>query len=125
MSAYPSRRELLAGALGVVPALCATRPVGTLVDTHVHLFSCDPARFPYPPDAPYKPAPQPLEDYLKLVEAARIDHTVIVHPEPYQDDHRYLEYCFAHEPSPAYFKGTCLFDPIAPRTPERIESLVS
>jgi len=50
---------------------------------------------------------------------------VIVHPEPYQDDHRYLEYCFAHEPSPAYFKGTCLFDPIAPRTPERIESLVT
>ena len=44
--------------------------------------------------------------------------------EPYQDDHRYLEYCFAHEPSPGYFKGTCLFDPIDPKTPARMEELM-
>jgi predicted TIM-barrel fold metal-dependent hydrolase len=125
MSVNLSRRELLAGALGTVPALCATRPAGTLVDTHVHLFASDPQRFPYAPDAPYKPAPQPVEDYTKVVAAARIDHTVIVHPEPYQDDHRYLEYCFAHEPSPGYFKGTCLFDPVAPKTPERLTALVT
>ena len=55
---------------------------------------------------------------------ARIDHTIIVHPEPYQDDHRYLEYCFQHEPSPGFFKGTCLFDPMAPDTPARMEALV-
>jgi predicted TIM-barrel fold metal-dependent hydrolase len=108
-----------------VPALSAAGPAGTLVDTHVHLFSSDPASFPYPPNAPYKPPPQPLEQYVKTAAAARIDHTIIVHPEPYQDDHRYLEYCFAHEPSPGFFKGTCLFDPIDPRTPARMESLVS
>ena len=124
MSADISRRRLLAGALGAAPALFASRPPGTLVDVHVHLFSADPARFPYPQDAPYQPKPSPLEDYVKVVAAAPIDHTVIVHPEPYQDDHRYLEYCFAHEPSPGYFKGTCLFDPIAPETPERMAALV-
>jgi predicted TIM-barrel fold metal-dependent hydrolase len=125
MPTYRSRRELLAAALAQVSALCATRPAGTLVDTHIHLFSSDPVAFPYPADAPYKPPPQPLEEYVKVVASAHINHTVIVHPEPYQDDHRYLEYCFAHEPSPGYFKGTCLFDPIAPRTPERIEALVA
>ena len=55
---------------------------------------------------------------------AKIDHAVIVHPEPYQDDHRYLEHCFAHEPSPGFFKGTCLFDPLAPETPARMEALM-
>jgi len=47
-----------------------------------------------------------------------------VHPEPYQDDHRYLEHCFAQEPSPGFFKGTCLFDPIAAETPARMAALV-
>ena len=53
-----------------------------------------------------------------------INHAVIVHPEPYQDDHRYLEYCLAHEPSPGFFKATCLFDPIDPATPKRMQALV-
>src|ERR1051325_1673170 len=95
--------------------------MGLLIDTHVHLF--DPERFPYAPNATYKPPAQPLESYLKFVAQARLDHTIIVHPEPYQDDHRYLEYCFQHEPSPGYFKGTCLFDAIAPDTPARMEAL--
>jgi predicted TIM-barrel fold metal-dependent hydrolase len=103
------------------PALAAARPQGLLIDTHIHLF--DPNRFPYHPNAVYKPPPATLEAYTRLVAEAKLDHTIIVHPEPYQDDHRYLEYCFAHEPSPGYFKGTCLFDPIDPRTPARMVEL--
>ena len=61
---------------------------------------------------------------MKLVEAAGLAHSIIVHPEPYQDDHRYLEYCFAHEPRPGYFKGTCLFDPLREDTPARMRALV-
>ena len=30
----------------------------------------------------------------------------------------------AHEPSPGFFKGTCLFDPIDPETPKRMQALV-
>jgi predicted TIM-barrel fold metal-dependent hydrolase len=111
---------LLAGGA----ALQAARPNGVLIDTHVHLFAGDDQRFPYAPNATYKPPAQPLEAYVAFVRQARLNHTIIVHPEPYQDDHRYLEYCFAHEPSPGYFKGTCLFDPIAPDTPARMEALV-
>src|SRR4029079_18565082 len=97
-------------------------PAELLIDTHVHLF--DPKRFPYAPMATYKPEPQTLESYVAFVRKAGIRHAVIVHPEPYQDDHRYLEYCFQHEPSPGFFKGTCLFDPGAIDTPSRMEALV-
>ena len=95
-----------------------------LIDTHIHLFADDQKRFPYHAAASYKPAPSPLAPYLAFVREAGIDHTIIVHPEPYQDDHSYLEYCFANEPSKMFFKGTCLFDPIAPDTPDRMSDLV-
>jgi len=115
-----TRRELLA----TLPALAAARAAGVLVDTHIHLFASDQSRFPYHPNAPYKPPAQTVEDYGQFAKAARIDHAIIVHPEPYQDDHRYLEYCLAHEPVAGFFKATCLFDPIAPDTPAKMESLV-
>jgi L-fuconolactonase len=97
-------------------------PKGILIETHIHLFAGDP-RFPYN-SASYPPKPEPVEQYVKFAPEAHIDHAVIVHPEPYQDDHRYLEYSFAHEPSPGFFKGTCLFDPIDPETPKRMQELV-
>jgi predicted TIM-barrel fold metal-dependent hydrolase len=115
-----TRREALAAFTAPAGALLAAAAPAT-IETHVHLF--DPARFPYAPDAPYKPAAYTLEEHVKLAEAAGLAHSIIVHPEPYQDDHRYLEYCFAHEPRPGYFKGTCLFDPLREDTPRRMRAL--
>jgi predicted TIM-barrel fold metal-dependent hydrolase len=115
-----TRREALLGFTASASALLAAAAPAT-IETHVHLF--DPERVPYAPDAPYKPAAYTLEDHLKLVEAAGLAHSIIVHPEPYQDDHRYLEYCFAHEPRSGYFKGTCLFDPLREDTPRRMRAL--
>ena len=117
-----SRRAWIAGTLLPLVAR-AERPPGTLIESHVHLFAGDPERFPYNPAA-YKPQPNPLEQWVKFALEARIDHAVIVHPEPYQDDHRYLEYCLAHEPSKGFFKATCLFDPLDPQTPRRMQALV-
>ena len=111
-----SRRELLAAFAAI------GRPQGLIIDTHIHLFA-DQKQFPYHARATYRPPAQPLEEYVKLVRTARIDHTIIVHPEPYQDDHSYLEYCFRNEPSPGFFKGTCLLDPIDPQTPARMGQL--
>src|SRR5260370_33249403 len=121
-----SRRALLgAGAAGAAMSrLMAARPKGRLVETTIHLWAADQTRFPYHPNATYRPAPLPLEKYTAFVRESKLDHTVIVHSEVYQDDHRYLEYCFEYEPSPGFFKGTCLFDPIDPRTPERMQELV-
>lgn len=117
------RREFLLGA-ALASGMSAARPKGLLIDTHVHLFASDSERFPYHKNAAYRPKAAPLEKYSAFVKQAEIDHAVIVHPEPYQDDHSYLEYCFANEPSPGFFKGTCLFDPIDPETPARMAALV-
>ena len=115
-----TRRKALLGAMGAAAGrAAAATPV---IETHVHLF--DPDRVPYAPLAPYKPAAYTLESHLKLVQEAGFAHSVIVHPEPYQDDHRYLEYCFAHEPRPGYFKGTWLYDVNREDTPARLRALV-
>lgn len=113
------------GFLGAATAAAAEirRPAGQLIDTHIHLYAPNKG-FPYHRNDPFNSPPFPLENYIPFAKQARIDHTIIVHPEPYQDDHRYLEYCFKHEPSPGFFKGTCLFDPVAPDTPDRLEAFV-
>ena len=91
-----------------------------VIDTHIHLF--DPARFPYHPSATYKPPAITHEAYLRFAQEAGIAHAVIVHPEPYQDDHSYLEFCFDQDKR-RFFKGSCLFDIVDPRTPGRMEAL--
>jgi predicted TIM-barrel fold metal-dependent hydrolase len=117
-----SRRELLATSL--LPAFArAARPRGVVIESHVHLFADDPKRFPYN-SASYQPRPNPVEAYVKFAVEARLDHAIIVHPEPYQDDHRYLEFCLGQGPTKDFFKGTCLFDPIDPETPKRLQALV-
>ncbi|HEY2018118.1 MAG TPA: amidohydrolase family protein [Bryobacteraceae bacterium] len=117
-----TRRGWIAGALGV-PAWALPQPKGVLIETHVHLFGDDPARFPFS-KASYQPKPNPVEPFVKFAQEAKLDHAVIVHPEPYQDDHRYLEYCLSKEPSKGFFKATCLFDPIDPETPKRMQTLM-
>jgi predicted TIM-barrel fold metal-dependent hydrolase len=114
-----TRRELCLGLAGALQ-LRASAP---LVDTHVHLFADDQKTFPYHANASYRPPAEPLAPYLEFVRMAKIDHVVIVHPEPYQDDHRYLKYCIENEPSKGFFKGTCLFDPLAADTGARMRQL--
>ena len=111
------------GAVGLSAAGLRADAGPVVIETHIHLF--DPRRVPYAADAPYKPAAFTLEEHVKLAGAAGLAHAIIVHPEPYQDDHRYLEYCLAHEPRPGYFRGTCLFDPFRDDTPSRIRSLAA
>jgi len=107
-----SRRSLLLAAAATEP-----KPI----DTHIHLF--DPKRFPYHPTATYQPPPETLATYAPFA-AGLLSHSIIVHPEPYQDDHRYLEYCFQNEPRKGFFRGTCLFDAFDPGTPARMEALM-
>lgn len=75
----------------------AAPPRTPRVDTHLHCFAGknDP-RFPYHARAPYTPEePAMPEHLLKCMDEAGVDFAVVVHPEPYQDDHRYLEHCLA------------------------------
>src|SRR3954470_5440578 len=91
------------------PVAAAPREAVMVIDTHVHCFAgpAD-ARFPYHPAGPYRPpASATPQDLLRAMDAAGVTGAIIVHPEPYQDDHPYLEYCLAQAPS--RFKGTALF----------------
>src|SRR5437870_2388469 len=53
------RREFIIGALSAGVVRSAPRPPGVLIDSHVHLFADDNARFPLSPLS-YKPKPNPV-----------------------------------------------------------------
>jgi predicted TIM-barrel fold metal-dependent hydrolase len=91
---------------------------------HVHCFAGpDDLRFPYHPQGPYRPVePTPPEHLLRLMAEAGVDYAVVVHPEPYQDDHRYLEHCL--DVGEGKLKGTCLFFADKPGSLERMAELV-
>lgn len=79
------------------------------VDTHLHCFAgTGDARFPYHPRGPYQPAAAATPEHLlKCMDGADVSVAVVVHPEPYQDDHRYLKHCL--QVGGKRLKGTCLF----------------
>lgn len=98
-----------AAAAVVAPRLSAEdAPQPPRIDTHLHCFAGkDDPRFGYHERAPYTPdkAATP-EHLLASMREAGVDHAVVVHPEPYQDDHRYLEHCL--EVGRGKLKGTLL-----------------
>lgn len=115
-----NRRLLLAAAIGGslsasgLTAKAAFKPDRQsdrtpVIDTHLHCFAGrDDERFPYHRRAPYRPAePATPQHLLRCMRAAGVDQAIVVHPEPYQDDHRYLEHCL--DVGAGQLKGTCLF----------------
>ena len=80
-----------------------------VVDTHLHCFDGPHSEsFPYHPRGPYRPAAAATPEHLlRCMDGAGVDYAVVVHPEPYQDDHRYLDHCL--EAGRGRLKGTCLF----------------
>jgi predicted TIM-barrel fold metal-dependent hydrolase len=103
MKNHLTRRETLQAAVATTVAALAGSPVALgfqnqrtpRVDSHLHCFAGqDDSRFPYHERAPYKPEPAATPEHLlSCMRAADVDYAVVVHPEPYQDDHRYLEHC--------------------------------
>ncbi len=94
-----------------------------VVDTHTHCFAgkAD-TRFPYHPRGTYQPEqPTSPEFLLKLMDGAGVDFAVVVHPEPYQDDHRYLEHCLAV--GKGRLKGTLLVFADRPGSMEKLPDL--
>jgi predicted TIM-barrel fold metal-dependent hydrolase len=109
-----SRRDFFAtaGALAAPSLLAAEqtpKKLPPVIDTHLHCFAGpSDKRFPYHARAPYRPEKAATPEHLlKCMDGAGVDFTVVVHPEPYQDDHRYLEHCL--RVGGKRVKGTCLF----------------
>ncbi len=90
------------------PAGGATASTVPRIDCHLHCFAgeSDP-RFPYHASAPYRPAEAATPEHLlSCMDGAGVYSAIVVHPEPYQDDHRYLEHCL--EVGAGRLKGTAL-----------------
>jgi predicted TIM-barrel fold metal-dependent hydrolase len=94
-----------------------------IVDTHLHCFAGnnDP-RFPYHPRGPYQPAAKASpEQLLNCMDGAGVNYAIVVHPEPYQDDHRYLEHCL--EVGKGRLKGVCLVFADQPKSMAQLPAL--
>ena len=99
-----------------------------IIEWNTHIFSPDLDRYPFHPMAAYTPdvsdrAPDPFGAYMAHMAREGIDRAVLVHPEPYGDDHRLILACLDREPD--RFKGTCLFYPKDPDAPRKMEDLVA
>ncbi len=99
-----------------------------IIEWNAHMFSRDVQRYPFHPQAAYVPdvtqlADDPLADYLRRMEREGIDRAVLVHPEPYGDDHRLLLDCLRREPE--RLRGACLFYPKDPDAPRKLAALVA
>jgi predicted TIM-barrel fold metal-dependent hydrolase len=131
MSLPISRRRFLAQAAAVPVAAGATlghaaqvQPRVLVVDTHLHCFAgVNDKRFPYHARAPYRPEEvSSPEHLLRCMEGAGVDYAIVVHPEPYQDDHRYLEHCV--QVGKGKLKGTALVFADRPGSTAQLPNLV-
>jgi predicted TIM-barrel fold metal-dependent hydrolase len=98
-----------------------------IVEWGAHMFSRDQHRFPFHAQATYTPdesalLDDPLADYLEYMRSDGIDRAVLVHPEPYGDDHSLLLECLEREPE--RLRGVSLFYPKDPGAPHKLAELV-
>lgn len=105
----------------------ACKPTAPVIEWNAHIFSPDLTRFPFHPQAVYKPdvskqPADPLAAYLKRLDEEKIDRAVIVHPEPYGDDHALILDCLRREPN--RLRGTTLFYPKDTEAPKKLADLV-
>ena len=98
-----------------------------IIEWNAHMFSSNTEMYPFHRRASYTPKPEmqspgPLADYMHRMVEEGIDRAVLVHPEPYGDDHRLALDCVAARPN--LFKTTALFYPKDENAPEKLTELV-
>ena len=113
-----TRRSFAAGAL----ASAAPKAV-PVVDSHMHVWSADPSRFPFA--HPYEPHFKPpataasVETLLDEMQRHGVSHCVLVQVIYYGWDNTYVADCLRRYPQK--FRGQGLIDPTAPDAADRLE----
>lgn len=113
--------------LGEDPVLDKRKSAHLVIEWNAHIFSPDLDLYPFHPQATYRPdtskqPADPLAAYLDQLDLRGIDRAVIVHPEPYGDDHRLILACL--ERYPERLRGTSLFYPGDDQAPQKLKALV-
>jgi len=83
-----------------------------IIDAHAHVWSSDPATYPWQPILAHVPPPTllaPVERMKADMDRAGVDKVVLVQPSVYGWDNRYLMECLAG--APGRFLGICLINP--------------
>ncbi|HAA74463.1 TPA: hypothetical protein DCE37_05000 [Candidatus Latescibacteria bacterium] len=98
-----------------------------IIEWNAHMFSSDTGKYPFHPDAVYHPKTEnmvedPLAVYLERMEEEGIDRAILVHPEPYGDDHSLVLDCQEREPDRV--RITSLFYPKDPDAVAKMKDLV-
>lgn len=124
---FNQNNELVAVAEHIMKWVPILRRNTVIIEWNAHMFSSDTNRYPFHPRAAYKPqvadrAADPLVEYLNRMDKEGIDKAVLVHPEPYGDDHRLVLECLKREPE--RFWGTSLFYPKDRDAPQKLADLV-
>jgi len=99
-----------------------------IIEWNTHIFSPNLQKYPFHPNAAYRPdvsgqPNDPLAAYLERMQREGIDYAVLVHPEPYGDDHRLILDCLEQEKERV--KGTSLFYPKDRDAPQKLTALVA
>src|SRR5262245_22745664 len=122
-----NRREFLATLAGVAVAVnarsterAAKPPV---IDTHMHVWSGDPKRFPmaHPYNKDFKPprTAATAELLVEEMDANGVTHCILVQTICHGWDNTYLVHCLkAH---PKRFRGQGLIDPTDPKVADKLE----
>jgi len=97
----------------------STTPV---IDAHLHVWRLPEPAYPYAPESKLHPDfPGTVEILQEGMAAAGVARAVIVQPDNYLYDHRYLADCLKDHPD--ILAGVCLVDEEQPDAAERLEKL--
>src|SRR5262245_8709838 len=101
----------------------AKPPKGLVIDSHMHVWSDDPVRFPFahPYDPKFVPPkiPASLGRVVKEMDEHGVSRCVLVQTISHGWDNRYLAHCLkAH---PRRFRGQGLIDPTDPQVAKKLE----
>ncbi len=83
-----------------------------MIDSHVHVWTLEPTRYPWRQTLAHVPIPRqaaPADDLLDRMRVAHVERAVLVQPSVYGWDNSYLCEWVARRPD--RFIGVCLVDP--------------